>query len=173
MGRPPGVSSRNSTYGRLRVALAGSALLHMVGASTLVPDASNGSARDHRESIPMVVRLEPAPVTPAVSATAQARPRPRSGPPRILPAPTDPTVYTAGELDSLPVPVAPLELASAAAVRLELTIDEHGAVHSISIAGPRAGAAEKELRAALAATLFVPARKDGRAVKSRIVLGVQ
>jgi hypothetical protein len=80
----------------------------------------------------------------------------------------------------LPAPVTPLdlarlrELAATAPVRMELTIDEHGMVRSISIAEPSAGVLrEKELRTAIAATVFVPARKDGRAVKSRIVLGVQ
>ncbi len=35
------------------------------------------------------------------------------------------------------------------------------------------GVPERELRAAIAATAFVPARKDGRAVRSRIVLSVE
>jgi hypothetical protein len=183
----------------MRVALAGSALLHLVGTSTLAPEFLPGSARGHAESIALTVQLERAPVAPAAAAPAQAKPGPGagtkqhfqagaelpprkccSGPARLLPAPADPKFYTAGDLDSLPMPVAPLDLgglpglASTTPVRLELTIDEHGAVHTISIAGSRAGVLrEEELRAALAATVFVPARKDGRAVKSRIVLGVQ
>jgi len=183
----------------MRVALAGSALLHLVGTSTLVPEFLPGSARGHGESIALTVQLERAPAPPAAAATAQARPGPGaetkqrfrtdaelptrkccSGSARLLPARADPTFYTAEDLDSLPMPVAPLDLGrlpglvSTAPVRLELTIDEHGTVHTISIAGSRAGILlEEELRAALAATVFVPARKDGRAVKSRIVLGVQ
>jgi hypothetical protein len=34
------------------------------------------------------------------------------------------------------------------------------------------GGAEEELRATLTATSFMPARKDGRAVKSRVMLQV-
>jgi len=93
----------------------------------------------------------------------------------VVPTRADPTVYTARDLDSLPVPVLPLEISrlplasTAAAVRLELLIDEHGTVSEITIAG---GVPEPELRAAIAGTAFVPARKDGRAVRSRIVLSV-
>jgi hypothetical protein len=183
----------------MRLALAGSVLLHLVGASTLSSELHPESARGHGKSIPLSVRLERAPVAPAAAAPAQpnpglgAVPQQRfradaelpdrkccSGPARLLPAAADPTFYAARDLDSLPMPVAPLELARlpglapTAPVRLELTIDEHGTVHTISIAGSPAGVSgEEELRAALAATVFVPARKDGRAVKSRIVLGVQ
>ena len=90
-----------------------------------------------------------------------------------MPAPADATVYTAGELDSLPVPVSPLDLTSTAPVRVELVIDEQGLVRSVSIA-PRSGShPAPELRSLLAATAFLPARKDGRAVKSRIVLAVE
>lgn len=89
-------------------------------------------------------------------------------------------VYSARELDSLPAPVLPLDIgrlldrgAAATDLRLELVIDEHGAVNEVSFAAPgAAGVPERELRAALAATPFVPARKDGRAVKSRIMLSV-
>jgi hypothetical protein len=181
----------------MRVALAGSALLHLAGTSTLAPEFLPVSARGHGRSIALTVQLERTPVAPEAAAAAPAKPGPgagtkqrfragaelptrSSGPARLLPAPADPTFYAAGDLDSLPIPVAPLDLgrlpglASTAPVRLELTIDEHGAVHTISFAGSRAGVlGEEELRAALAATVFVPARKDGRAVKSRIVLGVQ
>ena len=167
---------RNSTYDRLWIALAGSTLLHFVGASTLVSKPFLEGARGNGASIPITVRLERVPVAPAVTASAQLQRRPgsRLEPARVLPAPVDPTVYTAGELDSLPVPVTPLDLASTDPVRLELVIDEQGTVRMVSIIGARAGLLrENELRAALAATAFVPARKDGRAVKSRIVLGVQ
>ena len=188
MGHPP--------HDRLWIALAGYVLLHFLGASTLAPEILKGSVRGRGAPIPMTVQLERAPVLPAATPSAQVS-RPVAAPeqrfragnsasarkccsslPR-LPALADPTVYTVGELDSLPVPVTPLDLglperASTEAVRFELLIDEHGAVHSISIAGPAAGdRREEELRATLAATVFVPARKDGRAVKSRIVLGVE
>jgi hypothetical protein len=93
-----------------------------------------------------------------------------------LPPMADPTVYTARELDSLPVPVLPLDVSrlpfasTAATIRLELLIDEHGTVNDVAMTG---GGPERELRAAIAATAFVPARRDGRAVRSRIVLSVE
>jgi hypothetical protein len=198
MGRPPAVPSRERVHDRLRIALAGSALLHLAATSTLVPPHLPGSPRGHGEPVPLTVRLARAPAAPAAPAIARVAPGPDARPKQhfradaelptrkccsglagLLPAPADPTVYTAGELDSLPTPVAPLDLgglpmlASMAPVRLELTIDEHGVVHSVSIAGRPEGLPETELRSLIAASAFVPARKDGRAVKSRIVLGVQ
>ena len=90
-----------------------------------------------------------------------------------VPARADPTVYTARDLDSLPVPVFPLEFSrlplASTTIRIELLLDEHGTVNEITISG---AIPEPELRAAIAATAFVPARKDGRAVRSRIVLSV-
>lgn len=186
MGIALAAASRQRAYDRLAMALAGSALLHGLGVSMGLPEWSPGSARGREGPISVTLRAERPPVAPAV-APGLAEPATRAGPKLrrhagaeppiptpILPTPEDLAVYTAGELDSLPVPVAPLEIASAMPVRLELTIDEHGAVRSISIAGPAGDPLkEKVLREVLAATAFVPARKDGRAVKSRIVLGVE
>jgi len=95
-----------------------------------------------------------------------------------LPQAADPSYYTARDLDSYPRPLAPFRIDRAAGdrageVRLEILIDERGIVQDIAIAGPAASArVEEELRAALAATRFLPAQKDGRAVRSRIVLSV-
>jgi len=95
-----------------------------------------------------------------------------------LPQAADPSYYTARDLDSYPRPLAPFRINRAAGdgageVRLEILIDEHGIVRDMTIAGPAAPArVEEELRAALAATRFLPARKDGRAVRSRIVLSI-
>jgi hypothetical protein len=179
---------------RMRVALAGSALLHLLGASTMDAETLSGAVRNQPGPI-IIVRLEPSslPERPEPVARESALSTPsnrleRAGAARaakavstaghgaiVAPIRADPTVYTARELDSLPVPVLPLEISrlplasTAAAVRLELLIDEHGTVSEITIAG---GVPEPELRAAIAATAFVPARKDGRAVRSRIVLSV-
>jgi hypothetical protein len=179
----------------MRVALAGSALLHLLGASTMDAETLSGGARNHPR--PIIVRLEspwspPERPEPAVQEqrtstrgarlaradTARAAPMPSVTPGAIVvPTRADLTVYTARDLDSLPVPVLPLEISrlplastAAAAVRLELLIDEHGTVSDITISG---AIPEPELRAAIAATAFVPARKDGRAVRSRIVLIVE
>jgi len=99
-----------------------------------------------------------------------------------LPRPPDLTYYAARELDAYPRPAAPFELdrltagigeGAAFRIRLALLIDEHGFVKGISVveADPP-GPLEEELRARLTATRFVPASKDGRAVRSRLVLSV-
>jgi protein TonB len=98
-----------------------------------------------------------------------------------LPQVPDPTVYTARDLDTYPRPLAPLNASrledpasgASVSVRLELIIDERGIVNHVALAGPGpAGVLEAELRAMLAATRFIPASKDGRAVKSRVLLSV-
>jgi len=89
---------------------------------------------------------------------------------------SDPTYYPARELDAYPQPAQPLEfdrLPGAGSVRLLLLIDEHGIVNDLSLVeAGAAGRLDEALRTALAAARFVPARKDGRAVRSRIVLSV-
>lgn len=101
--------------------------------------------------------------------------------PPALPQLPDTTVYTARDLDSYPRPVAPLDTGRVedtlagkpVSVRFELIIDERGRVNEVVVAGPEpSGFAETELRALLAATPFIPARKDGRAVKSRVLLSI-
>ena len=95
-----------------------------------------------------------------------------------MPATPDPNYYPARDLDDYPRPLAPLRIgrparSSAGEVRLELLIDERGVVREVVLAGPaEPGAAEEELRATLAATPFMPARKDGRAVKSRVLMSI-
>lgn len=91
-------------------------------------------------------------------------------------------VYAARELDSLPTPVSAIAIERLPGIaramapgryRIELTIDEHGVVHKLDLLAPSMpGPVERELRAALEETRFIPARKDGRAVKSRVVLQV-
>ena len=96
----------------------------------------------------------------------------------MLPHAPDPIYYPARDLDDYPRPLAPLRIgrparASAGEVRLELLIDEYGVVRDVVLAGPaQPGGAEVELRATLAATPFMPARKDGRPVRSRILLSL-
>ena len=107
------------------------------------------------------------------SAAAQ----PGADAPARSPAP-DPHYYPARDLDDYPRPLAPLRIGrpartGAGEVRLELLIDERGVVRDVVFAGPAAPArVEEELRAALAATRFLPAQKNGRAVRSRIVLSI-
>ena len=86
--------------------------------------------------------------------------------------------YPARDLDDYPRPLAPLRIdrpahAGAGEVRLEILIDERGVVRDVVFGGPaEPGGAEEELRAALATTPFVPARRGGRPVRSRLVLSL-
>jgi protein TonB len=95
-----------------------------------------------------------------------------------LPHAPDANYYGARDLDRYPRPLAPLQIDRTAGdgareVRLEILVDERGIVQDMTFAGPAAPArVEEALRAALTATRFLPAQKDGRAVKSRIVLSV-
>ncbi len=142
--------------------------------------AAGGPAGIEAEARLDPVRVErPSPV--AVAAPAGLPRAAPVAPSLALPQLPDPTVYTARDLDSYPRPVAPLDTGriedpvagQPVSVRLELTIDEHGVVNEVAVAGPEAaGYAETELRALLAVTRFIPARKDGRAVKSRVLLSV-
>ncbi len=102
--------------------------------------------------------------------------------PPALPQVPDLTVYTARDLDSYPRPVAPLDFGRSAErtarlplaeIRLELLIDEQGIVGDIAFAEPRLSSQlETQLRAAVTSTRFVPARRNGRAVRSRVLLSV-
>lgn len=206
---PSFAASRAAT--RLRLAVAGSALAHLLGASALAPHTPAGSAGGEWRSAPITVRLDPQvlPASPAAAMTrhsgAPETKRPRHPPASVaarqpaqrrvsvtpqadqpesiaVPRVADPTVYAARDLDSFPRPLLPMDIgrlweraggASGPGVRLELLIDEHGTVNEVRFADAgTAGELERELRATLAAMAFVPARKDGRAVKSRIVVSV-
>lgn len=102
--------------------------------------------------------------------------------PPALPQAPDPTVYAARDLDVYPRPAAPLDFGrlgardterAASRFRVVLLIDEGGAVNEITVveADPP-GRLQEDLRATLAAIRFFPGQKDGRAVKSRLLLSV-
>lgn len=185
---------------RLCLALVVSASSHLLLVRALAPDAPQRLHPQAAGILPVKVWIERLPATRAGSpadveaeappgsgespaAVAEATP---AGPPRAAPATSspapqlpDPTVYTARDLDSYPRPAAPLDTSliedpaagKPVTIRLELIIDERGVVNHVAVTGPGpAGFAESELRALLAATRFVPARKDDRAVKSRVLL---
>jgi hypothetical protein len=104
----------------------------------------------------------------------QHGPAKAAGPPR--PTPERAYYYSATELDVFPQPLAPLDLSRlekvakrAAGIRAVLKIDELGLVKDVEIAGADSRAWET-VRAALVATPFAPALKDGRPVRSRVVL---
>jgi hypothetical protein len=101
---------------------------------------------------------------------------------RPLPQPVDMNWYGAHELDSYPRALAPLRFDHPPGAGLEntgarllvwLRIDEHGQV--VEVAAGEAGVPERLVeatRASVAAVKFVPALKDERAVKSRLLLRI-
>lgn len=151
--------------------------VRLAPAPVLVPDLP--------VSPPLEERRPQLPVPPAAGISEGlpgGRPKPSTAGARVeaptLPGTPDLNYYPARDLDDYPRPLAPLRIgrparASAGEVRLELLIDEHGVVRDVIFAGPaQPGGAEGELRATLAATSFMPARKDGRPVRSRILLSL-
>ncbi len=95
----------------------------------------------------------------------------------------DPTYYPARELDVYPASRTPLRFEyperavrerTGGKVLVALRLDETGAVDDVSIVrGEPPGYFEDAARAVLAAAQFSPARKDGRAVKSRVLINVE
>jgi protein TonB len=99
-----------------------------------------------------------------------------------LPSISDPVYYPAHELDVYPALVRPVNLEypryagneyASGRVQVMLLIDEKGGVREFSIIGGGvARAFEQLIRAAFSEARFLPARKDGRAVKSRMLIAV-
>jgi len=199
--RYPSSPRTPATTGRLRFALALSALAHWALLATPFIETRRPGAAPSAIDAPMTVRFAPplgaVPDSPAATDAVESRlpgpPTSNSGragshylpatevaPPhaeapvvlRIL----DPNYYSARELDAYPHPARPLELerlSGAGSIRVQLLIDEHGVVTDLSlIEAGTASRLDDALRTALAAARFIPARKDGRAVRSRIVLSV-
>jgi len=205
--RLPSSAGDPSAAGRIGLALAASAALHLLLAAALVIETPLRSAHTGA-SVPITARLEPAPA--AVESNAAGQGGHHAAPPAghkageaaedarhaapagvathssaaalAYPRASDPTYYPASDLDVYPRPVAPLEIgplagavsgSGAGRIRLVLLIDEYGVVNDAAIVEPwQSGHPETELRAAFAATRFIPARKDGREVKSRLLISV-
>src|SRR5262249_11278017 len=97
-----------------------------------------------------------------------------------VPSAVDTTWYAAQDIDSYPRAVAPLRIARPAGtsetvtrLRLWLRIDERGEVVEVSAGEPGIPAAwVSAARASLAGIRFEPARKDERAVRSRLLLSI-
>ena len=130
--------------------------------------------------LPQVLSL-PEPIESPVPA-AQALPdRDRSPEPEVsIGSLPDPVHYAARDLDVYPQPlirIEPLYPQAALAgeiggsVTLLILIDESGRVTDVSVvdASPQ-DVFEESARRALAATAYTPAQKDGRAVRSRILV---
>lgn len=116
------------------------------------------------------------------AATRETDPAPADKPGGTLPDAPDPTYYAARELDTYPRPLEPLgfDPAERAAresaggrLRVQLLIDEHGTVREVSVleADP-AGYFEESARSVLSAARFFPGMKDGRPVKTRLIVSV-
>jgi len=121
---------------------------------------------------------------PTLPDTAQAERKPKPPEPAALEIPVirDPTYYAARFLDDLPKPLSPIEprypqnasiTNVSGSVTLLLLIDEQGTLQEASVveAKPEALFDEAAL-AAFRGIRFSPARKDGRAVRSRVLVTV-
>jgi len=140
--------------------------------------------------------VEPRPPAPRPELALTAEPALERDGPVALPAPpldtalpsvempllADPTWYPAGQLDLYPralEPVRPAYPEQAAQdgiggeVTLLLSVDEHGAVQEAAVvqAAP-AGHFEGVALAAFETARFAPAQKDGRSVRSRVLVRV-
>ena len=190
-------SERQPAARRLELALAASALLHAVLGAGLAFEA--GTAERRAAGFPPItVRIQqqapassfalPAPGLEPSPAAAPTRsrgrpaagdsPQPVSAASIALPQAADSAYYSAHDLDAYPRPVAPLVLERfaaepAARLRFSVAIDEVGLVREVAAIEAQPGERVRdEVRAMLAATRFIPARKDGRAVRSRVQLDV-
>jgi protein TonB len=130
--------------------------------------------------------LEPAPphaaeADPPAWRTANTASAEDALPPVEMPLLADPTWYSAAQLDVFPVAREPVRpsypqgeaAASGGVVTLLLRIDEAGRVHECSVVEARPQAVFDEAAlAAFRAAQFLPGRKDGRAVRSRVLVKV-
>jgi hypothetical protein len=98
--------------------------------------------------------------------------------PSALPQPADPTWYGPQDLDVYPRALTPLRLDAFGESRdtrllLWLRIDERGALMEVTAAEPDLPPdLVQAVRQRLAGARFAPARKDERAVKSRVQVSI-
>ena len=163
----------------MRLALGASALVHICIAAALLPGVPQRPGLPAPAIGARLVLMErplepPAPIA-GVSPRAAARQLLGEAAAPARPVPELP-FYAAEELDVLPRLLAALDLQrlenaaeGAEGIRVVLRIDERGFVKDVEISAPGRRAREA-LRAELAAARFAPALKEGRAVRSRIVL---
>jgi protein TonB len=153
---------------------AGSVAL-AIGETSAVPVTKGGEAakpsQDRKEA--------PSPVMPDLPVVEQANPL---LPTLEVPLLEDPTWYTAKQVDLHPValsliqPVYPekgVEPGVEGKVVLLLLIDETGAVKEVTVAeADPEGVFDESALAAFRNARFAPAQKNGRAVKSRVLIRV-
>lgn len=128
-----------------------------------------------------VARDVPAEPRPEPVALAPARIDDSRLPSADVPLLVDPAWYEAKDLDLYPQPVTPVQPVYPSSVRdiagdvtLLLQIDEFGAVQQLSVvtADP-AGYFEEAALRALQLARFAPAQREGRPVRSRVVIKVR
>lgn len=127
-------------------------------------------------------------IGPGFSGTNRSTaPRPAAGVPALravsaLPRQVEAVYYSARQLDVYPALLHPVrpeypeqhsQGRAGGKVRVTLLIDETGRVNEVSTAEAEpAGDFEDAVRRAFASARFSPARKDGQAVKSRVLISV-
>lgn len=188
---PAMILSHGVPVRRMLIALVASLLVHflMVGGWS-----GSGAARTTVAVVPLQARLEPLPAAlpPSIVADSlpvRADPQPAVSTHRALPAIVaaaaveqspagaaasgpDLRFYLARELDQYPSPLSALSLDSGRGrARLWVSIDQTGrVVEAAVIDAEPPGEFESQARERVLATPFVPAWRDGRPVKSRILL---
>jgi TonB family protein len=150
-------------------------------APPVVAAADPTPARRHDEPSPPRPQHEPRSSPAARQAPLASTPRaPAPGASHTgaaLAEAPDLTYYGARQLDVFPALSSKLELGAVAAARgralLLVLIDATGAVNDVSLveASP-AAVAEDDMKRALTATRFTPAYRNGRAVRSRMLIEV-
>lgn len=154
--------------------------------------ATTGNRRGARVAAPALVQsnaeaafgaTRDAPAEPGPERIVAALPRMDDSrlPSADVPLLVDPAWYEAKDLDSYPqplVPVQPVYPSSATDisgnVTLLLQVDEFGAVHQLSVVTAEpAGYFEEAALRAFQLARFAPAQREGRPVRSRIVIKVR
>ncbi len=158
----------------------------VIAARLAAPPVAAPGARSAELETPTEPLQPPPPAervrTPSTEPVHAAKIEPDPGASAGIARALDASYYAARELDVYPALKAPLELrpaphAPAAGMRggalLLVLIDAHGNVDEVSIveAEPR-GNFEEDARRALLTARFTPALKNGRAVKSRLLIRV-
>lgn len=176
---------------RVLIALGASLLVHFLIAGW----SGSGKARDVADApAPLQARLELNPVVlpsaekndhPPVSMAVPPAELPRRTapvaaatvrqPPTGVASAADSRFYLARELDRYPSPLSALgpgdDRGTAGSVRLWVSIDEAGRVVDATVIDPDPpGESGRLARERVLATSFISARRDGRPVKSRILL---
>lgn len=137
---------------------------------------TGAAARQHPSAAPH----QPAAQTPGRFTAPEIPEVPAPG--LALPPLTDPTYYPARQLDvypallepiSLPYPERAARTEVSGKVTVLLLIDERGMVNEVSVVEAEpAGYFEETTRAVFSETRFAPARKEGRPVRSRVLISV-